>query len=86
MEREPKESVLPIVIAGGAMVVCCLAPVLFVSGASGLTAWLGGIDPLLAVAIAVAMGAEVVLFRRMRKLTSTRLERSLPTTVLKGDQ
>lgn len=86
MERKPKESILPVAIAGGAMVVCCLAPALLVSGASGLAAWLGGIDPLLAVAFAVAMGAAVVLFRRMRQSALTGLKRSPPTTVSKGDQ
>ncbi len=71
MDKEPKQGFLPVAVAGGAMVICCLVPLLLVSGASGLTAWLGGIDPLLAVGIAVAIFAAIMLFRRMRNPAST---------------
>jgi hypothetical protein len=86
MDKEPKESVLPIAIAGGAMLVCCLGSLLLVSGGSGLVAWLGGFDPLLAVGVAVAICAVIVVFRRMRKSsTLTKTERT-PTSAFKGDQ
>ena len=85
MDKEPKESFLPIAIAGGAMLVCCLGTLLLVSGGSGLVAWLGGFDPLLAAVIAVAIGAGIVLFRRRRKTVLTETDRT-PTTSPKGDQ
>ena len=86
MDKKPKESFLPIAIAGGAMLVCCLAPVLFVSGASGLAAWLGGIDPLLAAGMAVAICAVIVVFRRMRRSSVlTKTARKL-TPASKGDR
>ena len=86
MDKEPKESFLPIAIAGGAMLACCLGTLLLVSGGSGLVAWLGGFDPLLAVGVAVAICAVIVVFRRMRKSsTLTKTERT-PTSALKGDQ
>ena len=88
LDRQPKESTLPVTAvigAVGAMLVCCLAPVLLISGASGFAAWFGGIDPLLAAGIAVAIFALVVVFRRMRKTALTETERA-PTSVLKGDQ
>ncbi len=69
----------------GAMFVCCLGTVLLVSGGSGLVVWLGGFDPLLAVGIAVAIFALIVVFRRLRKPSSTETIRA-PTTALKGDQ
>lgn len=86
MEREPKESFLPLAIAGGAMLACCLGPVLLVSGASGLAAWLGGIDPLLAVGIAGAIFIVIVLFRRKRRSSALIETERAPTTALKGDQ
>ena len=85
MEQEPKGGLLPLVILVGAGMLCCLGPVLFVSGASGLAAWLGGIDPLLAVGIAVAICALIVLFRRARKSIFTEAERESPPA-LRGDQ
>lgn len=84
-DKEPKEGFLPIAIVGGAMLVCCFALVLLVSGASGIAAWFGGIDPLLAAGIAVAFGAVFVLFRRARKSTLTETD-GAPTTALKGDR
>ena len=86
IDPEPKGSILPIAIAGGAMAVCCLGSLLIVSGAGGFAAWLGGIDPLLAVGIAVAIGAAIILFRRMRKSALTETEPVPPTKALKGDQ
>jgi hypothetical protein len=85
MGKKPKESFLPIAIAGGAMLVCCLAPVLLVAGGSGLVAWLGGFDPLFAAGVAVAIGAGIVLFRRRRNTVLTENERA-PRRALKGDQ
>ena len=88
LDREPEESTLPVTAAigvVGAMFVCCLGTVLLVSGGSGLVAWLGGFDPLLAVGIAVAIFALVVVFRRLQKTTLTETERA-PRSVLKGDQ
>lgn len=84
MDKEPKGSVLPVAVAGGAMVVCCLVSILSVSGASGFAAWLGGIAPLLAAGIAVAIGTVIVLFRRARKTASSKTKH-VPTTALKGD-
>ncbi len=84
MDKEPKGSILPIAIAGGAMAVCCLGSLLIVSGAGGFAAWLGGIDPLLAAGIAVATGAVIVLFRRARKSASGKTKH-LATTAMKGD-
>jgi len=69
-DRIPKESILPIAIAGGAMLVCCLGPVLFVSGAAWFTGWLSGIDALGALAIAVAVGGAVFVLRRRRQASS----------------
>ncbi len=66
VDREPKQGWLPAVIAGGAMVVCCLGLVLVVSGGSGLTAWLGGINPFNAAAIAIVVGIAVLYVRRRR--------------------
>lgn len=86
MERAPKESFLPIAIAGGAMVACCLGPVLLVSGASGLTAWLGGVDTLLAAGIAGAIFVVIVLFRRKRRSSALTETERAPTTALKGDR
>ncbi len=85
MDEEPKAGLLPIAIAGGAMLACCLGPILFVSGAFGFAAWLGGIDPLLAAGIAVAIGGAIVLFRGARKSASPKTEHA-PPTALKGDQ
>lgn len=84
MDKEPKGSVLPIVMAGGAMLVCCFVSILVSVGVSGFAAWLGGIDPLLAAGIAVATGAVIVLFRRARKSASGKTKH-VPTTALKGD-
>lgn len=67
MDREPKPRTLPIAVAGGAMVVCCLAPILFASGAAGLFGWISGVDALSALAVAVAVGAAVVFLRRRQR-------------------
>ena len=68
MDKEPpKESVWLVAAAGGVMLVCCLAPVLFVSGAAWFTGWFSGIDPLGALAIAAAVGGGVLILRRRRK-------------------
>ncbi len=84
MDKEPKESTLPLAIAGGAMLVCCLGTVFILSGAAGITAWFGGIDPLLAVGVAVAVFAAIVLFRRMRKSASAKTQNE-PPPAAKGD-
>ena len=85
MDREPKQGLLPFAIAGGAMLVCCLGSVLIVSGASGLTAWLSGIDPLLAVGVAGAIFVAIVLFRRLRKSASMEGQHA-PPPASKGDK
>ena len=85
MDQDPKSGKLPFAIAGGAMLVCCLGSVLIVSGASGLTAWLSGIDPFLAVGVAVAIFVAIVLFRRMRKSASTETQHA-PPPASKGDK
>jgi hypothetical protein len=86
MDRKPKNNFLPVAIAGGAMLVCCLAPVLLISGGAGLAAWFGGIDPLLAAGIAVAAGIGIVLFLRMQKSASAETQRRPSTTSLKEDR
>ncbi len=85
MDKKPKESVLPVAVAGGAMLVCCLGSILLVSGASGFAAWLGGITPLLAAGIAVAIGGVIILILRARKTAATKTEH-VRTAELKGDQ
>ena len=85
MDREPKQGLLPFTIAGGAMLACCLGLVLIVSGGSGLTAWLSGIDPLLAVGVAGAVFVAIVLFRRTRKSASTETQHG-PPPAAKGDK
>ena len=85
MDQEPKSGLLPAVIGGGAMLVCCLGTVFVVSGGSGLLAWLGGIDPLLVVGIAVVIFAAIILFRRMRKSVSTETQH-VPPPAAKGDK
>lgn len=85
VDREPKQGLLPFAIAGGAMLVCCLGSVLVVSGASGLTAWLSGFDPLLAVGVAGAIFVAIVLFRRMRNSASTETQHA-PPPASKGDK
>ncbi len=85
MDQDPKSGKLPFAIAGGAMLVCCLGSVLIVSGASGLTAWLSGIDPLLAVGVAGAIFVAMVLFRRMRKSASMEGQHA-PPPAPKGDK
>ena len=86
MDREPKGSLLPFAIGGGALLVCCLGPVLLASGGAGLTAWIGGIDPLLAAGIAMAVLAAAVVFRRIRKSTPTEVRRVPRTHPSKGIQ
>lgn len=66
MDQEPKLGLLPAVIGGGAMLVCCLGAVVFASGATWLTSWLSGIGPLSGVATAAAVGIAVVFVRRRR--------------------
>lgn len=86
MERGPKSNILPMAIAGGAMLACCLGSALIVSGASGLIiAWLGGIDPLLAVGVAVAIFVLILLIRSMRKSASTKTQHTSPPA-WKGDK
>ncbi len=52
------------------MLVCCLGLALVVSGGSGFLAWLGGIDPFSAVAMAVVVGiAGLYVRRRLRGTT-----------------
>ncbi len=70
MDQNPKSGKLPFAIAGGAMVVCCLGTVFILSGGSGLLAWLGGIDPFSAVAMAAVVGiAGLYVRRRLRGTT-----------------
>lgn len=83
--KEPqKENVWLVAAAGGAMLVCCLAPVLFVSGAAWFTGWFSGIDPLGALAIAVAVGGAVLMLRRRRQ-AAARDERPSSTTQAIGE-
>lgn len=87
MDREPEGSLLPFAIGGGVLLVCCLGPVLFVSSGAGLTAWIGGIDPLLAAGIAMAVfAAAAVVFRRIRKTAPTEARRVPRTHPSKGIQ
>lgn len=68
--KEPqKENVWLVAAAGGVMLVCCLAPVLLVSGAAwfSVTGWFSGINPLGAIAIAIAVGVAVLISHRRRK-------------------
>ena len=63
-------------VAGAAalMVVCCLAPVLFVSFGAGLWAWLGGLTGLEIAGAAAVAGVIVyaVLVRRKRRAVTER--------------
>jgi hypothetical protein len=70
VDEEPKFRSWPIAVAGGAMLLCCLAPVLLASGATWLTGWLGGIEPMSAFAIAIAVGITVLVVRRWRSGTA----------------
>ena len=84
MDRDPKESLLPFAIGGGTLLVCCLGPVLLVSGGAGLPAWIGGIDPVLATGTAVAVFAAAVVFRRIRKSAPTEARRASAPHTPKG--
>lgn len=84
MDQEPKGSRLPFAIGGGALLVCCLGPVLLASGGAGLTAWIGGIDPLIAAGVAMAVFAAAVVFRRTRTAARTEVRRSAETHAPKG--
>ena len=86
MDREPKGSLLPFAIGGGVLLVCCLGPVLLVSGGAGLAAWIGGIDPVLAAGIAVAVFAAAVIFRWIQKTTPIEARRAPATHTPKGIQ
>lgn len=86
MDREPKGSLLPFALGGGALLVCCLGPVLLASGGAGLAAWIGGIDPLLAAGIAMLVFAAAVVFRRIRKTVSTETRRVPAAHTPKGIQ
>ena len=62
-------------VAGAAalMVVCCLAPVLFVSFGAGLWAWLGGLTALEIAGAAVIAGViAYAILRRKRRAVPER--------------
>lgn len=84
MKEEPKESILPFALGGGVLLVCCLGSVLLASGGAGLTAWTGGIAPLLAIGIAVAVLAAAIIFRRVRVAVRAEAKHSAATHTPKG--
>ena len=70
MNDKPMGGMFVFVIAAPAMLLCCLAPLVFVSSISGLLGWLAGGSMILGGMIAVAAGATVFLVHRHRRLRS----------------
>jgi hypothetical protein len=68
MENKPKGRALPLIAAGGLMVLCCAAPVIFGSAAiAALGAWFGGFGIGNTVALAgfaVLIVCGIIRFRK----------------------
>jgi len=78
MNDKPMGGIFVFVIAAPAMLLCCLAPLVFVSSISGLLGWLAGGSILLGGMIAVAAAALVFLVHRHRRLRGGDIEKTSP--------
>lgn len=68
MEKKPKGGALPLIAAGGLMVLCCAAPVIFGSAAiAAIGAWFGGFGIGSTVALAGLAALIVYGIIRFRK-------------------
>ena len=70
MNDKPMGGIFVFVIAAPAMLLCCLAPLVFVSSISGLLGWLAGGSIVLGGMVAAAAGMTVFLVHRHRRLRS----------------
>lgn len=67
----------PVSIAGLA-VACCLGPVVLATTAGGIASWLGGLDLMVAAAIALPAGVTIYGIVRWRKARAGFPARSRP--------
>ena len=70
MNDKPMGGIFVFVIAAPAMLLCCLAPLVFVSSISGLLGWLAGGSIVLGGMVAAAAGMTVFLVHRHRRRRS----------------
>jgi len=73
MNDKPMAGMVTFLIAAPAMLLCCLAPFVFVSSVSGLLSWLAGGSILLGGMVAAAAGVTVLLVHRHRRRSSNNL-------------
>ncbi len=78
MNDKPMGGIFVFAIAAPAMLLCCLAPLVFVSSISGLLGWFAGGSIVLGGMIAVAAGALVFLVHRHRRLRGGDIEKACP--------
>ncbi len=76
MNDKPMAGMVTFLIAAPAMLLCCLAPFVFVSSISGLLGWLAGGSIVLGGMIAAAAGMTVFLVRRHRRLRSDNFKKA----------
>ncbi len=74
--------ILGIAAGGVVMIVCCAAPFVVLGAISGLWAWLGGLDPALAlgVALVVAVLAYWLIRGRKQRARTPQAETAADTT------
>jgi membrane protein implicated in regulation of membrane protease activity len=70
MNDKPMAGMVTFLIAAPAMLLCCLAPFVFVSSVSGLLSWLAGGSIVLGGMVAAATGVTVFLVHRHRRRRS----------------
>ncbi len=67
MNDKPMAGMVTFLIAAPAMLLCCLAPFVFLSSASGLLSWLAGGSVVLGGMVTAATGVTVFLVHRHRR-------------------
>ncbi len=75
-EAEKDRGLSPKLLIVSAMALCCLAPVFVVWAiGSGFFAWFAGVNPLLAVAIALSVGGAAIYLVQSRRKSGLHQER-----------
>ena len=77
MSDKPLAGILTAVIAVPGVVLCCVAltsPLLVGSVFAAVTAWIGGVDPVSALLIALITASAVVGIRQWRKRNAPTME------------
>lgn len=80
MNDKPMAGMVTFLIAAPAMLLCCLAPFVFVSSISGLLGWLAGGGIVLGGMVAAATGVTVFLVHRHRRRDNFKNTRHADTT------